>query len=105
MNAEDTTHATEHAPKPKAKKRRVKRAAPKREAGAPKQKTDDRYAGMTVRDCCAACTAAVCVISGKPYCGHPRKGGLHPNEQNDSGALARRKEAEARLRNQVLSAQ
>jgi hypothetical protein len=86
------------APARKKAKKAVKRAA------APK-KADDKYAGMTVKECCANCNANACVISGQPYCAHPRKGGLHPDEMSDNAALARRKEAEAKLRNQLLAAQ
>ena len=60
------------------------------------------YAGMTVKDCCTACNADGCVISGKPYCAHPRKGGLHGAEMQDSAAMKRRSEAEKVLGKQLL---
>jgi hypothetical protein len=78
---------------PAAKKKQKRRAAVRKTAPAPKA---DKFAGMTVKDCCHGCNADGCVISGKSYCAHPRKGGLHPSEQNDQGALTRRKEAEKR---------
>jgi hypothetical protein len=81
-----------------------KKAKVKKKATAPRAKADDKFAGMTVKDCCSGCNANACVISGKPYCAHPRKGGLHPTEMSDNGALNRRKEAENRLRDQLLSA-
>lgn len=92
------------APAPKKRRKKMAKRAP-RAAAAPKVTGDDRYAGMTVRDCCLGCNAEKCVISGKAYCAHPRKGGLHPNEQSDPAALGRRKEAETRLRNQHLQVQ
>lgn len=91
--------------KPAKKKRAVRRnkvaSVPR---AAAKEKTPNIYAGMTVKDCCIDCNAERCVISGKPYCAHPRKGGLHPVEMGDQAALRRRKEAENILRNQMLKA-
>lgn len=78
-----------------AKKKQKKRKAPK----------DDKFVGMTVKDCCHGCNVDACVISGKPYCAHPRKGGLHPAEMHDHGAMTRRKDAEKRLRDQLLRAE
>ena len=88
------TNETKTPVKKKAKK---KKAAPKTAI-----QKDDRFAGMTVKDCCSACNINGCVISGKPYCAHPRKCGLQPAEMSDSGALTRRKDAERRLRDQLL---
>ncbi len=85
-----------------AKKHKRKKAATRKTAVAPKQ---DKFAGMTVKDCCHDCNVDGCVISGKPYCAHPRKGGLHHSEMNDHGAMTRRKEAERRLRDQMLRAE
>ncbi len=84
---------------PAKKKRKVqKRAAP-----APKQKAEaSPFAGLTVSDCCMACNANGCVISGKSYCAHPRKGGLHAAEMHDDGAMRRRRAAERYLGNQKL---
>jgi hypothetical protein len=93
------TEATE-VKAPARRKKKTRRAAPK---AAPVRKADDAYAGLTVKDCCHACNIDACVISGRPYCAHPRKGGLHPEEMNDSAALRRRKEAENKLRDQLLA--
>ena len=60
---------------------------------------------MTVKECCTACNVDACVISGKPYCAHPRKGGLHPQEMSNPAALTRRKDAEKRLRDELLRAE
>ncbi|UWU87927.1 hypothetical protein N2605_16245 [Bradyrhizobium yuanmingense] len=46
--------------------------------------------GLTESNCCAACNGDHCVISGQPYCAHPRKGGLHHHQlQSDQGAMRR----------------
>lgn len=98
MSITETSETPVVAPKKKrkaAKKRAAAVAAPKSVAGI--------YAGMTVKDCCTGCNERACVISGKPYCAHPRKGGLHVAEQQDSGALARRRSAEKTLGKQLLT--
>lgn len=91
------------APPAPAKKKQKRKAAARAKPSAP-AKSNDKFAGMTVKDCCAACNANACVISGQPYCAHPRKGGLHPKEMSDNAALVRRKDAEKRLRDQLLQA-
>lgn len=55
------------------------------------------YAGLTVTDCPKACNADGCMISGKPYCAHPRKGGLQGTEQQDVEALERLQRAQKAL--------
>jgi len=82
-------------------RKKPKRRAARRVKAEPKA---DKLAGLTVKDCCHACDVDACVISGKPYCAHPRKGGLHPAEMGDHAAMSRRKEAERRLRDQMLRA-
>ncbi len=88
------------APAPAKKKRKVQ----KRAAAAPKPKVEANspFAGLTVSDCCLACNVNGCVISGKSYCAHPRKGGLHAAEMHDDGAMRRRRAAERYLGNQKL---
>lgn len=83
-------------------KKKVK--AKKKVAPAPKPAAGSKFAGMSVKDCCSGCNANACVISGKPYCAHPRKGGLHPEEMSDNGALVRLKEAQNFLGKQMLDA-
>lgn len=94
MSSEENNEAVA----PKKKRKAAKRAAAK---PAPKV-TNSIYAGLTVRDCCNGCNADGCVISGKSYCAHPRKGGLHAAEQQDAGAMQRRRDAEKALGKQKL---
>lgn len=47
------------------------------------------FVGLTVTDCCKACSATGCVISGSNYCAHPRKGGLQGVDMHDPAALER----------------
>lgn len=84
---------------PKKRKPAKKRAKP---AAAPAVKADGIYTGLTIHDCCRDCNEKGCVISGKPYCAHPRKGGLQGPEQQDDGALKRRRDAEKVLGKQKL---
>lgn len=99
MSIEENNEPAVPKKRRKAKKRRVKVAKPA--AVAPKS-ASGIYAGLTVKDCCAACNAKGCVISGKSYCAHPRKGGLHAADQQDDAALARRREAEKVIGKQKL---
>jgi hypothetical protein len=55
------------------------------------------FDGMTLANCCGDCNIDGCVISGKPYCAHPAKGGLHAAEQQDPDALKRHRSAAAIL--------
>jgi hypothetical protein len=48
----------------------------------------DQFEGLTRTACAAACSADGCVISGKGYCAHPYKGGLHPRDMQSKTALA-----------------
>jgi hypothetical protein len=59
--------------------------------------TKTNFDGMTVTNCCDDCNIEACVISGKPYCAHPRKGGLHSSEMQDADALKRHRSAIAFL--------
>lgn len=73
------------APKPKRKyaARRQRPAAP-RAAAKP-----DEFAGITTVACCTACDATRCVISGRPYCAHPYKGGLQGTDLHNAAATNR----------------
>lgn len=93
-----TDETTIKAPPKKKRKAAKKRAKPE----TFKTPTDGIYAGITVHDCCKACNEKGCVISGKSYCAHPRKGGLHGAEQQDESALKRRRDAEKVLGKQKL---
>lgn len=89
MTMTDTqTNDTPAAPK-RAKSRRkpARRAAPK----------DDALLGLTPKDCPIGCSEKGCVISGKPYCAHPRKGGLQGGDMSNRKALGRLNEAKAKL--------
>lgn len=64
--------------KPKPRRPRRKKAP---RAAAPKAVTGE-FAGISVANCPAACTAERCIISGVNVCAHPAKGGLHASMQN-----------------------
>jgi hypothetical protein len=60
---------------------------------------DPDFAGITDSNCCLGCGPDGCVISGQPYCAHPRKGGLHHHQlQSDQYAMRR-----IRLAREVLT--
>jgi hypothetical protein len=59
--------------------------------------SDANFEGMTITNCCDVCNIDSCIISGKPYCAHPKKGGLHAAEQQLPEALARYRRASAIL--------
>lgn len=62
------------------------------------------FPGLTRTDCAAGCNDKGCVISGKSYCAHPRKGGLHPVDLTNPAALARLDAARAALDRDNLEA-
>lgn len=76
-----------------AKKKAKKRAA----APTAKKAASATFAGLTRTGCADGCNAKGCVISGKPYCAHPTKGGLQTADMNDAGALKRLKAARDQL--------
>lgn len=78
------------APKPAKPKRKMQRV--KRAPAAVAVEPGSKLAGITPRDCPMACTAKMCVISGRDICAHPMKGGLQANMQNDM-SLRRSNEA------------
>lgn len=65
----ETIEAPVNAPA-KRKKRAVKKAAPKPKAEA---KEANPFAGITAKDCPAACTPERCCISTVAICAHPLK--------------------------------
>lgn len=88
-----------HAPAPKPRRTRRKKARRARRA-APAAKhvaVPDELAGLTNTACPVECNPKGCVISGKPYCGHPRKGGLQGLDMIDPAALDRAHRARAAL--------
>ncbi|MEO6781837.1 MAG: hypothetical protein ABI407_11450 [Bradyrhizobium sp.] len=66
--------------------------------------TENQFEGMSEAACCFDCNIDGCVISGKPYCAHPRKGGLHSPEQQNPEALQRYRRAVATLERSVAEA-
>ena len=54
---------------------------------------DADFTGLTVSSCCGDCGPDYCVLSGKAYCSHPRKGGLHHGQMQDVEALRRMQRA------------
>lgn len=89
----DTIQTTEPAaPKRKYAPRRKKRFAAPREPKAPSE-----FAGLTPAECPGACNPGGCIISGKPYCAHPRKGGLQGADICDPSALDRAARAKRAL--------
>jgi len=87
-------------------KRKVKRKVRKaRSAAEPAPvKADGIFTGLTVADCCDGCNVDGCVISGKPYCAHPRKGGLQSQDIQRADALRRQQQAKRILSKQMLEA-
>ncbi len=55
------------------------------------------FAGLTVTDCAKGCSPAGCVISGRGYCAHPRKGALQAIDMQNVEALARLNRARKQL--------
>lgn len=72
--------------KANAAKRAAKEAAV---AQKPKVETSGEFAGLTEDACAKACSYMGCAISKKPYCAHPRKGGLQGSDMHDRDAIER----------------
>jgi hypothetical protein len=107
MTMTDTPDTPPAAPKPKRKYHR--RANRRRAAatGETMQKPDvpKEFEGLTVADCCDDCNVTRCVISGKPYCAHPAKGGLHTADMMNPEAVQRYKRAKRVLGEAKLNLQ
>ncbi len=83
-------------PRKVAKKRKVaKRAAPP--AAARAEPKSEAYPGLTKTACATGCNINGCVLSEKPYCAHPCKGGLQAADLGNQGALGRMKAARRML--------
>jgi hypothetical protein len=65
---------------------------------------DTDFSGLTDTNCCAGCDSEYCVISGKAYCAHPRKGGLHHGQMQDANALRRVQIARDQLAHDAVTA-
>jgi len=61
------------------------------------------FDGLTAADCPRACDEQGCVLSGKEYCAHPRKGGLHAGQQQDADALRRVQDARDQIAHSALA--
>ena len=55
------------------------------------------FAGMTASTCASECNVEGCVISGRPYCAHPRKSGLQAPDMHKPDVLARFARARKKL--------
>jgi hypothetical protein len=66
--------------------------------------TATTFEGLTDTMCAAACNVDGCVLSGKPYCAHPRKGGLHRGQMQDADALRRVQQARDQIDHEALAA-
>lgn len=84
------------APTARQKKRAIKKAAGRARAVA-KAAKGDPFPGLTKTGCADGCNATGCVISKRPYCAHPTKGGLQTVDMNDAGALKRLRAARDQL--------
>lgn len=85
---------------PAAPKKTRKKAKARRAPAARKEKPETAkvaYPGLTATTCAAACNADGCVISGRPYCAHPRKGGLQNDDMGNPEAIRRLQAAAKQL--------
>lgn len=69
--SEQTVIAPARKVRARTKRKAAKVAAQRAPAAA-------EFEGLTDDACCTGCGMERCVITGKPLCGHPRKGGLQP---------------------------
>lgn len=99
----DITVIEAPAAKPPRRKYR-RRKKPARKVAVAKVVAPDELAGMTETQCPAECRAAGCVISGRSYCAHPRKGGLQGSDLSDPAAIDRLQRARSALEHQRIDA-
>lgn len=64
---------------------------------------ENQFAGMTRTNCAAGCTAEQCVVSQKPYCAHPTKGGLQATDLGNIEAAERLQQAIKYLKRQAAA--
>lgn len=99
------TDTTVIAPAVKPKRTRRKKARRARRAAPPAVKATAMPAeltGLTTTACPLECSPKGCVISGKPYCGHPHKGGLQGTDMIDPAALDRAQRAKTALAHMAI---
>jgi len=89
-NTEEVTFETP-ARKASAKKKPARRVAP------PQARSSEAFPGLTRTVCAEGCNTKGCVISQKPYCAHPTKGGLQAGDMNNPAALKRLQQARAQI--------
>jgi hypothetical protein len=100
QNDQPTTAPEKPKPKPKRKwTRRKPKAAP---ATVHNVSTPAFLAGLSATQCADGCNATGCVISGKGYCAHPHKGGLHAASMTDGEAVRRFRAARLLLGTEAL---
>jgi len=90
--------STEAPTEKTAKRKKAKRAKP---APAPKQASP--FAGLTKTECAKGCSVDGCVVSGKPYCSHPAKGGLQAGDLGNREVVERFQQAVKYLKRQALA--
>jgi len=61
------------------------------------------YLGMTHFNCADACTRDCCVVSGRPYCAHPHKGGLQRVDLQNLAAINRLNDAKVFVGKQKMT--
>lgn len=87
-------------PKPAKKRAKPKKAKAKRMAKPFIAPTE--FAGMSAFDCCTACNAEGCVITGIAACAHPNKGGLQAGLMRNPAVLSRYERAKKALAHQKI---
>jgi len=96
MTLEQATNKLRQKRKYVRKAKKVVRRARRAKVQEPDQ-ADIVYPGLTETLCANACGLDGCVISGKSYCGHPRKGGLQTPDLGNHQALQRLQQASKQL--------
>jgi hypothetical protein len=62
------------------------------------------FEGLTATTCSNKCNIDGCVISGRSYCAHPRKGSLHAVDLSSPDALRRAQQARDQITQAELTA-
>ena len=103
METIEQTEAPKSPAKRKRKKAKAKRAAPvKKVVQIPAVKEDALLGGLSATECPYDCSPNGCVISVRPFCAHPNKGGMQSVMQGDPEAVIRYNKARKLLAHQAL---
>src|SRR5262245_27433706 len=101
----DETHT--ETPPPAAPKRKYRRRRTNRVARGPRivppvaaGREAGELEGLSREECCFDCGIEKCVISGKPVCIHPYKGGIKADMQGDPVIVRRYQQARKELARQ-----